>query len=448
MIDISPELVTAIMMGGILVGVLLGYPLAIVVGGIGIVMGILLFGIDISLELIYQRLFRLINNYILLAVPGFIFMGIMLGYSGITERMFSSLYVWLAGFRGGLAITTVLLGTILAACVGIIGASVTALAIIALPEMVKRGYNKAFASGAVCAGGTLGILIPPSIMLVVYGPMASLSVGKLFFGAFLPGFMLSAMYCTYITIHSLIKPKIAPGVPVEERAVPWLKKTTDLVTSMLPPAVLILAVLGSIFFGVAAPTEAAAVGALAATLLAVAYRKFSFKILKDTALETVKVTGMVLLIGATAYAFVGIFIRAGGGDIVEQTILGAPGGKWGIFAIIMFIVFLLGYFIDWLGILFIVVPIITPVGAALGFDPLWFAMMICVNLQTSFLTPPFAYAIFYLRGAADPSLGVETGHIIRGVIPYVLLILIGLMLLIRFPQIILWLPGQMITGFK
>jgi len=447
MIDISPELVTAIMMGGILVGVLLGYPLAIVVGGIGIVMGILLFGIDISLELIYQRLFRLINNYILLAVPGFIFMGIMLGYSGITERMFSSLYVWLAGFRGGLAITTVLLGTILAACVGIIGASVTALAIIALPEMVNRGYNKAFASGAVCAGGTLGILIPPSIMLVVYGPMASLSVGKLFFGAFLPGFMLSAMYCTYIALHSLIKPKIAPGVPVEERAVPWLKKTTDLVTSMLPPAVLILAVLGSIFFGVAAPTEAAAVGALAATLLAIAYRKFSFKILKDTALETVKVTGMVLLIGATAYAFVGIFIRAGGGDIVEQTILSAPGGKWGIFAIIMFIVFLLGYFIDWLGILFIVVPIITPVGAALGFDPLWFAMMICVNLQTSFLTPPFAYAIFYLRGAAEPSLGVETSDIIRGVIPYVLLILIGLMLLIRFPQIILWLPGQMITGF-
>ncbi len=447
MIDISPELVTAIMMGGILVGVLLGYPLAIVVGGIGIVMGILLFGVDISLELIYQRLFRLINNYILLAVPGFIFMGIMLGYSGITEKMFSSLYVWLAGFRGGLAITTVLLGTILAACVGIIGASVTALAIIALPEMVKRGYNKAFASGAVCAGGTLGILIPPSIMLVVYGPMASLSVGKLFFGAFLPGFMLSAMYCTYIAVHSLIKPKIAPGVPEAERAVPWLKKTTDLVTSMLPPAVLILAVLGSIFMGIAAPTEAAAVGALAATLLAVAYRKFSFKILKDTALETVKVTGMVLLIGATAYAFVGIFIRAGGGDIVEQTILGAPGGKWGIFAVIMFIVFLLGYFIDWLGILFIVVPIITPVGATLGFDPLWFAMMICVNLQTSFLTPPFAYAIFYLRGAADPSLGIETGHIIRGVIPYVFLILIGLMLLIRFPQIILWLPGQMITGF-
>ena len=447
MIDISPELITFIMLGGILVGVLFGYPLAIVVGGIGIVMGIFLFGINISLELIYQRLFALINNYVLLAVPGFIFMGIMLGYSGITEKMFSALYLWLSGFRGGLAITTVLLGTILAACVGIIGASVTALAIIALPAMIKRGYRKSFACGAVCAGGTLGILIPPSIMLVIYGPMASLSVGKLFFAAFCPGFLLSALYCSYIAIHGFIKPEIAPAVPVEERAVPWLKKTVDLVTSMVPPAVLILAVLGSIFFGIAAPTEAAAVGALAATLLAVAYRRFSFRILKDTATETVKVTGMVLLIGATAFAFVGIFMRAGGGDIVEELILGAPGGKWGAFAIIMFIVFLLGYFIDWLGILFIIVPIITPVGEALGFDPLWFAMMICVNLQTSFLTPPFAYAIFYLRGAADPSLGVTTGDIIRGVIPFVILIVFALGLLIAFPQIILWLPGQMITGF-
>ena len=447
MISVDPELVTYIMLGGILVGVLLGYPLAMVVGGIGIVMGILLFGIDISLQLIYQRLFELINNYILLAVPGFIFMGIMLGYSGITERMFSAMYVWLSGFRGGLAVITILIGTILAACVGIIGASVTALAIIALPEMIKRGYSRPLAAGAVCAGGTLGILIPPSIMLVVYGPMAALSVGKLFFGAFMPGFMLSAMYCTYIAIHSFVQPHIAPPVPEAERAVPWGKKIWDLLTSLIPPGVLILGVLGSIFFGVAAPTEAAAVGALVATILAIAYRQFTFKILKDTATETVKVTGMVLLIGATAYAFVGVFMRAGGGDIVKELILGAPGGKWGIFAIIMFIVFLLGYFIDWLGILFIVVPIITPVGEALGFDKLWFAMMICVNLQTSFLTPPFAYAIFYLRGAADPSLGVETGDIIRGVIPYIIIILIGLGLLITFPQIILWLPGQMITGF-
>jgi tripartite ATP-independent transporter DctM subunit len=237
-------------------------------------------------------------------------------------------------------------------------------------------------------------------------------------------------------------------VPVEERNVPFLKKTTDLVVSMMPPLVLILAVLGSIFMGIAAPTEAAAVGSLAAVLLAVAYRTFNYKMLKASLTETVKVTGMVLLVGATAYAFVGIFIRAGGADVVREIILSAPGGTWGIFAIIMFVVFILGYFIDWLGILFIIVPIITPIGAELGFDKLWFAMMICVNLQTSFLTPPFAYAIFYLRGAADPSLGVTTGDIIRGVFPFIFLILIALALLIIFPQLILWLPGQMITSFN
>jgi len=447
MIHISPELVTIVMLGGILFFVMLGYPLAIVVGGMGIVMGILLFGPNIALEVIYHRVFELLNNYILLAAPGFIFMGIMLGYSGITEKMFAAMYLWLSGFRGGLAIITVLIGTVLAACVGIIGASVTALAIIALPAMIKRGYDKALACGATCAGGTLGILIPPSIMLVIYGPMAAISVGKLFFAAFIPGFLLSGLYCSYIAIRCFFQKELAPPVPVEERAVPWAKKTWDLLVSMVPPLVLILAVLGSIFMGIATPTEAASVGALAATLMAIAYRRFSFLIFKDTMTETIKVTGMVLLVGATAYAFVGVFIRAGGGDIVKEIILGAPGGKWGIFAIIMFVVFLLGYFIDWLGILFIIVPIITPVGDALGFDKLWFAMMICVNLQTSFLTPPFAYAIFYLRGAADPSLGVTTGDIIRGVFPFIGLILIGLGLCIAFPQIILWLPGQMITGF-
>ncbi|KPK24521.1 MAG: C4-dicarboxylate ABC transporter, partial [Dehalococcoidia bacterium SG8_51_3] len=315
------------------------------------------------------------------------------------------------------------------------------------PAMIKRGYDKALACGATCAGGTLGILIPPSIMLVIYGPMAAISVGKLFFAAFIPGFLLSGLYCTYIAIRCFIQKGLAPPVPVEDRAVPWAKKTWDLLVSMLPPLVLILAVLGSIFMGIATPTEAASVGSLAATIMAIAYRRFNFKVLKDTMTETIKVTGMVLLVGATAFAFVGVFMRGGGGDIVKEIILAAPGGKWGIFAIIMFVVFLLGYFIDWLGILFIIVPIITPVGDALGFDKLWFAMMICVNLQTSFLTPPFAYAIFYLKGAADPELGVTTGDIIRGVFPFIFLILIGLGLCIAFPQIILWLPGQMITGF-
>ncbi len=447
MIDLSPEMAVLVLFGLVVLGVMFGFPLAFVLGGVTVTMGFLLFGVDATAWIAYSRVYKIITNYILLAVPGFVFMGVMLGYSGLTEKMFSSLYVWLGGLRGGLAIVTVLTGTILAATVGIIGASVTALAIIALPEMVKRGYSRPLASGAVCAGGTLGILIPPSIMLVVYGPMAVISVGKLFFAAFIPGFLLSALYIGYIAVYSFMRPHVAPAVAPEERAVPLLKKIFDLLTALVPPAALIMAVLGSIFMGVATPTEAAGVGAVAATLLAVANRRFNLSILKETARQTLIISAMVLLIGATAYAFVGIFIRAGGEKAVTEIIMGAPGGKWGVFAIIMFIVFILGYFIDWLGILFIVVPIITPIGDALGFDKLWFAMMICVNLQTSFLTPPFAYAIFYLRGAADPSLGVTTGDIIRGVFPFVILIVVALALLVIFPQLILWLPGQMITGF-
>ena len=444
MIEISPEIITVLMLGGILVGVLLGYPLAIAIGGIGIIAGLIFFGPNITLELYYGRFFSLLNNYVLLAVPGFVFMGTMLEHSGVAEGMYGALHVSLGGLRGGLAVTTVLLGTILAACVGVIAASVTMLTLIALPAMIHRGYDKSLAAGAVCAGGTLGILIPPSVMLVVYGPMASLSVGRLFFGAFIPGFVLSALYCTYIAVRCLLQPKIAPPVAAEERRAPFLQKTRNLVVAMVPPVVLVLAVLGSIFFGIASPTEAAGMGSLVAVLLALAYRKLSLDVLKKTAMTTVRVSGMVLVIGGLAFAFVGIFMRAGCDNVVEEFILSMPGGKWGSFAIIMFICFILGFFIDWLGILFIMVPIITPIAATLGFDQLWFAMMICVNLQMSFMTPPFAYALFYIRGAADPALGVTTGDIIRGIIPYVFLIMVGLMLCIVFPQVIMWLPGKML----
>jgi len=443
MIDLSPEVVTIIMLAGVLFGVLIGYPLAIPVGAVGLIMGYLLFG-GAVFDLLYARLFKLIHSYVLLAIPLFVFMGVMLERSGIAERMWDALYLWLSGLRGGLAIITVLIGTILAACVGIIGASVTMLAILALPSMLKRGYSKSLASGSVCAGGTLGILIPPSIMLVIYGPMAGISVGKLFMAAFIPGFVLSGLYISYITIRCYFQPKIAPAVPVEERAVPLIKKTTMLLISLVPPAILILAVLGSIFLGIAPPTEAAAVGAFAATVLAIAYRRFSFEALKETALRSLRVTSMILLIGGLSFAYVGVFVGAGCGKVVEAVILGAPGGRWGAFAMVMFIIFLLGFFIDWIGIIFIMVPILAPIAPALGFDPLWFGMMIIINLQMSFMTPPFASAIFYLRGSAAPELGVTMGDIIRGVFPFVGLIMIGLGLCVAFPQLILWLPSLMI----
>jgi tripartite ATP-independent transporter DctM subunit len=310
--------------------------------------------------------------------------------------------------------------------------------------MVKRGYDRSLAAGAVCAGGSLGILIPPSIMLVIYGPMANLSVGKMLLGAVMPGLFLSLSYCVYILARCILQPQIAPPVPPGETRIPFLVKTRRLAVAIGPLVALILAVLGSIFFGIASPTEAAGTGALATIILAAAHRRLNLDLLKKAASTTVKVSGMVLLIGTLASSFTGIFMRAGCDEVVARFIMSMPGDKWGAFIIIMVICFALGFFIDWLGILFIMVPIITPIAEKLGFDALWFAMMICINLQMSFMTPPFAYSMFYLRGAADPALEVTTRHIINGIIPYVVLIAIALAFFIFYPEIILWLPNKML----
>jgi len=444
MIDISPEMVVIIMLGGLLVLVMLGFPLGYVVGFLGFVVGVMIYGEHIA-QMFYLRTYRLMMNYVMLAVPLFVFMGSMLERSGIIERLYESLYLWLGGLRGGLAIVTVLVGTIMAATVGVITASVTLLTLVALPSMVKRGYSKSFAAGACTAGGILGILIPPSIMIVIYGPMAAISVGKMFFGAFIPGLILASLYVSYIVVRSIMQPHIAPPVPVEQRAVPFVQKTKMLLVSIVPVALLITSVLGVIFMGIAPPTEAAGVGAFAAILLTIAYRRFSFDVLKEVMSMTLKLSGFIFLVGTMSYAYTGIFLGARGGEVVTRIIMSMPGGQWGAFAVIMFIIFMLGFFIDWIGILFIMVPIITPIFEVLGFDPVWAAIMVCVNLQTSFMTPPFAMGIYICRGAADPSLGVTVADIIRGVIPYVLLVLIAIVLLISFPQLITWLPGMMIS---
>jgi tripartite ATP-independent transporter DctM subunit len=444
MIDFSPEQLTVLMFGLLIVLVLLGYPLAFVLGGIGLGVGFLMMGPSMS-EIAYLRMYGAITEYTFLAVPLFVLMGLMMERSGVSDGLFDALHLWLGRFRGGLAIATVLLGTLVAATVGVIAASVTMLGLIGMPAMLKHGYNKELAAGAVCAGGSLGILIPPSVMLVLYGPMASISVGKLFMAAFMPGFMLSALYCTYITIACLIKPELAPSAAEESRAVPFLKKTKMLVVSLFPPLILILAVLGSIFFGVAAPTEAAAVGALASMLMCIAYRKLTFSILWDALRGTARVAGMAFMVVIGASIFTAVFIKGGGTHVVSDLILGAPGGRWGAFFLVMVIAFILGMFIDWIGIILVMIPILAPVGLALGFEPLWFAMMLIVNLQLSFITPPLAYAIFFCQGTLTPEMEMDTGHIIRGVLPYIGLISIGLLLMIRFPQIALWLPGKMIS---
>ena len=443
MIDLSPEVLTLIMMGGVLVGVLTGYPIGFIVGALALVVGFTVWGGQ-AVEVIYGRVYGLITNYILLAVPLFVFMGAMLERSGVTEKLYEVLYLWFGGLRGGLAIVTVLVGTVTAACVGIITASITMLTLVALPSMMRRGYTKSLASGSIVAAGCLGILIPPSIMLVFYGPMASISVGKLFFGAFGPGFLLSGLYITYIGLRSFFQPHIAPAVPVEDRRVSLSKKVSMLFVSLFPVAILIFSVLGVIFMGIAPPTEAAGCGAFVVTLLAIGYRRFSWQALKDVALITIKICGFIFIIATMAVAFSAVFLGVGGGDVIKDLVLSAPGGRWGAFALIMFVVFILGMFMDWLPIIYIMVPIITPIGAALGFDPLWFGIMICVNLQMCFMTPPFAAGIFICRGACAPEFGVSMGDIIRGVIPFVILVMVALTLFVLFPDIILWLPGQMI----
>lgn len=444
LIELSPEIVTSLMFGGVLGLVLTGFPIGFVIGSVGLIFGYLLFGGDITFHILYTRLYSLSLNYPYLAVPLFTFMGVVLQYSGIVEELYETLYETLSGFRGGLAVVTIVFGTVLAACLGVITASVTILTLIAMAPMVKRGYDKSLAAGTVCAGGTLGILIPPSIMLVVYGPQAGLSVGKMFMAAFLPGLLLSSLYIAYIVIRCYLHPEVGPPISLEKRQVSSIQKISKLLRSLLPPVLLILAVLGTIFTGIAPPTEAAAMGSLAAVLLAIAYRKFSWYLVKHAAIETLRISAFVVLIAGMCYAFVGVFMSAGCGEVVSNVIMSVPGGRWASFAVVMLIVFLLGMFIEWIGIVFIIVPIFTPIIKALGFDPLWAGMMICINLQMAFLTPPMAMSIFVCRGTAPAELGITMNDIIKGVIPFVIIIMICLVLCTIFPQIITWLPAKMI----
>ena len=432
------------MLGGVFTLVLTGFPIAFVIGSVAFLVGLLIFGPVTTFHILYSRFYDLSLNYPYLAVPLFTFMGVILQHSGITKDLYESLYESLGQLKGGLAIVTVVFGTILATCLGVIAASVTILTLIALRPMVTRGYDKSLAAGTIVASGTLGILIPPSIMLVVYGPQAGISIGQMFMGAVFPGLLLAFAYVAYVAVRCYINPELGPAIPVDQLTPFSMSKVWRLMKSMVPPIMLILAVLGTIFSGIAPPTEAAAIGCLASILLAVGYRKFSFELLKHASLETLRVSSFVVMIAALCYAFVGIFMSAGSGDVVSSLILAVPGGKWASFSMIMVIVFLLGLFIEWIGIVFIIVPIFSPILAELGFNPLWAGMMICINLQMAFQTPPMAMSIFVLKGAAPEDLGLTMSDIIKGVMPFVLIIMVVLFLCTVFPGIITWLPEKMI----
>lgn len=444
MIDLSPELATLLLFGLLLLFMSSGYPLALVLGGVAMLVGLLGKGFGIF-DVFYLRAFSVVTEYTFMAIPLFIFMAVMVEKAGISEQLFKTLYLWMGRLRGSLALVTIVTGTILAATMGIFSASVVMLGLVALPAMMERKYQKELATGSICAAGCLGILIPPSLMLILYGPMSGISVGKLFVAAIPSGLVLSGLYMGYIVVRCVIDPSLGPALPKEEiDAVPLGVKVRLLCTSLVPPALLIGSVLGSIFFGLATPTEASGVGAFASVLMAFLYRRLTWQVARDTTLHTLKVSSMICLLVIGGFMFTGTFMVLGCGQVVEDFILWVPFGRWGSFAVIMLIVFILGMFIDWVGILLIIIPIATPIAATLKFDALWFAMMICVSLQIAYLSPPYAPAIFLLKGVIPDRYGIGTTTIIRGVIPYILLIVVALALFIAFPEIITWLPSKMV----
>ncbi len=443
MTETGAEILAVVFLLAIFVGVLTGYHVALVLIGIGAVVGLFIVGPKM-VYIMYFRISDMILNYNMVAIPLFTFMGVMLSRSDIADRLYHALHLLLGRLRGGLALSTIILGTIIAAGLGVVQASVSMLTIVSLGPMVRRGYSKELASGAICAGGTLGILIPPSIMLVVLGMSAGVSIGRLFFGAFIPGFVLSGLYLSYIVVRSWLQPQIAPAAPAEERQVSFARKMALLFFSIIPPVAIMVSVLGTIFFGIATVYEAAGVGAAASILITVVYRKFSWNLLNYALRETLRVTGFVMLITACANAAVGVFIYFGGKEAIENLVLAIPLGAWGAFAAIMLVTFILGMFMDWISIILIIVSILVPIAPMLGFNPVWFALMLCVNLQMSFMTPPLAQSIFVCQGSADPELGVTNIDIIKGVIPFILLIMVGLGLFVAFPQLMLWLPSKMI----
>lgn len=433
----TAELLAITMLVLLIIMVISGMRLAFVMMFLAVTFGFIYRGPAVF-NLFMQNIFGKMSSEVLIAVPLFVLMGSILGKSGATERLFGAVYQLFARLKGGIAIVTILISTLFAACTGVIAASVTTMAIIALPAMLKRKYDKSLACGVVCAGGSLGILIPPSVMLVVLGPMANLSVSRLFAGAIFPGLLLSTLYITYIIVKCLFDPKAAPPIPSEEKIENRKVLLLHAFLYLLPITFLLLAVIGSILLGISSPTEASAMGVVGAVLIALLYKNFNLQTLKNSLLETLKISSMVFYIIFGASMFTSVFLYLGGGNVVENLLLSIPLGKWFILAVMMFIIFILGMLIDWIGILFIVVPIFFSIVPKLGIDPLWFGILICVNLQISFLSPPFAYAIFFLKGVAPPE--VTTADIYRGVIPFIILQMIALVICILFPQVILWLP--------
>ena len=427
----------------VLLCIFLGFPVAFSLMGMSFLFGIVGFGDAVGAMLV-RRIWEVANNYVLAAVPLFVFMGTMLEASGIAKRLFEAMIQWTGRLRGGMAMGTVIMCTIFAAATGIIGASEVVIGLLAIPPMLARKYDKGLICGTICAGGSLGTIIPPSVVIVVYGPAAGLSVGKLLMAAVFPGLLLSALYIFYILARCFLRPQDGPGLPPEEFGLPLGEKLKLTFTSLIPPLVLIFAVMGSILMGWAAPTEAAALGAFGAIVLTTVYGKMSWETFKDACINTLKITAMIMLVLTGGTMYTGVFLGMGGGAITEEILLGLNLSPWIMVFLFLFVAFVAGFLLDWISVLLIFVPIFVPLVIKLGFDPIWFSILFLVVIQTSYLTPPMAPAIFYLKGIVPEEIKVT--DMFSGVVPYILLQLVGIGLIMVFPTIALWLPGKMI-GF-
>ncbi len=413
-----------------------GFPVAFTLGAVALIFGTTILGIGFF-DLLPLQIWGVMTNFTLLAVPLFIFMGIILDKSGLARELIETMGMLCGKLKGGLALSVVIVGALLGATTGVVGATVVTMGIIALPTMLNHNYSRELSTGTIAAAGTLGQIIPPSIILILIGDVMGVPVGRLFMGAVVPGGVLVLMFIIYISIRATLNPEMAPAIQTHDNE----KSVPQMLFTLLPPLILVVCVLGSIFFGIASPTESAAIGAIGAMVLSALHRKLTLQNLREAVQLTTRLTSMVFLILVCARAFSLVFNGIGGNKFVFDVMTGLPGGEWGFLIVSMLLIFILGFFLDFLEICFIVVPILTPIASALGIDLLWLAILIAMNLQTSFLTPPFGFSLFYLKAVAPKDIRIH--HIYQGIIPFVLIQLVTIIVLIAFPDIVTWLTDMM-----
>lgn len=422
----------------------LGFPVAFSMMGVALIFGLMTFGDAVIFQFV-QKVSDVASNYVLAAVPLFVFMGAMLERSGIAEELFEAVHLWTRRLPGGLAVGTIIMCVIFAASTGVIGATETVVGLLAIPVMMKYAYDKGLISGTICAGGSLGTIIPPSVVVVILGPVADVSVGDLFVGMIFPGLLMAGLYVLYILVRCTFNRSVGPRLPRSADDPPLATKLRRTVVALVPPVLMIFAVLGSIMLGWAAPTEAAGLGALGSVVLTLVYRSFTLGVLWSALLKTLKVTCMIMLILLGGNMFAGVFVGSGGVLLANDLVRAADLSGWATLSIFLLISFIAGFFLDWISVLLIFIPIFIPLVVSFGFDPVWFCILFLIVIQTSYLTPPMAPAIFYLRGISPPE--ITLGHMFRGVVPFIVLQLATLAIVAIFPPLVLWLPSK-VLGFN